>query len=48
MYLPRLARVPEDDDEEEDDIQITVITNRSEKRATRYLLYIVRRLFELY
>ena len=30
------------EDEEEDDIQITVTTNRFGKRATRYLLQIVR------
>ena len=32
----------EDDDEEEDDIQITLTTNSFWKRATRYLLQIVR------
>ena len=32
----------EDDDEEEDDIQITLTTNRFWKRATCYLLQIVR------
>ena len=32
----------EDDDEEENDIQIIVITNIFRKRATRYLLQIVR------
>ena len=32
----------EDDDEEENDIRITVTTNRFGKRATRYLLQIVR------
>ena len=37
-----IKKYSEDADEEEDDIQITLTTYRFGKRATRYLLQIVR------
>ena len=36
--LAEIGSISEDDDEEGDDIQITVTTTRSGRRATRYLL----------